>query len=105
MDRLVQLAHQSTPEEGTTSPPAPPAKPATATPARTPRLTATPAWATKCCSGPRNSWLAAAGTLKPLLDQVGDLRDTVITVDTLHCRRDHVTYLAERGADCILTVK
>jgi hypothetical protein len=35
----------------------------------------------------------------PLLDQIGDLRDTVITVDALHCQRDHVTYLAERGAD------
>ena len=42
---------------------------------------------------------------KPLLDQIGDLRDTVITVDALHCQRDHVTYLAERGADWILTVK
>jgi predicted transposase YbfD/YdcC len=41
----------------------------------------------------------------PLLDQIGDLRDTVITVDALHCRRDHVTYLAERGAHWILTVK
>jgi predicted transposase YbfD/YdcC len=42
---------------------------------------------------------------QPLLDQLGDLRDTVITVDALHCQRDHVTYLAERGADWILTVK
>jgi hypothetical protein len=33
------------------------------------------------------------------------LRDTVITVDAVHCQRDHVTYLAERGADWILTVK
>lgn len=41
----------------------------------------------------------------PLLDQIGDLRDTVITVDALHCQRDHVAYLAERGADWILTVK
>jgi predicted transposase YbfD/YdcC len=41
----------------------------------------------------------------PLLDQVGDLRDTVVTVDALHCQRDHVAYLAERGADWILTVK
>jgi predicted transposase YbfD/YdcC len=41
----------------------------------------------------------------PLLDQLGDLRDTVITVDALHCQRDHVAYLAERGADWILTVK
>jgi DDE family transposase len=42
---------------------------------------------------------------QPLLDQIGDIRDTVITVDALHCQRDHVTYLAERGADWILTVK
>ncbi|SCE97202.1 Transposase DDE domain-containing protein [Micromonospora viridifaciens] len=41
----------------------------------------------------------------PLLDQIGDLRDTVITVDALHCQRDHVAYLAERGAHWILTVK
>ncbi|GAA1227143.1 MULTISPECIES: ISAs1 family transposase [Streptomyces] len=42
---------------------------------------------------------------KPLLDQISDLRGTVITVGALHCQRDHVTYLAERGADWILTVK
>jgi predicted transposase YbfD/YdcC len=42
---------------------------------------------------------------QPLLDQISDLRDTVITVDALHCQRDHVTYLAERGAHWILTVK
>lgn len=41
----------------------------------------------------------------PLLDQVGDLRDTVVTVDALHCQRDHVTYLTERGAHWIMTVK
>lgn len=41
----------------------------------------------------------------PLLDQIGDLRDTVITADAMHCQRDHVTYLAERGAHWILTVK
>jgi predicted transposase YbfD/YdcC len=41
----------------------------------------------------------------PLLDQIGDLRDTLVTVDALHCQRDHVAYLAERGADWILTVK
>lgn len=33
------------------------------------------------------------------------LRGTVITVDAQHCQRDHVTYLAERGADWMLTVK
>ncbi|MFG1748488.1 ISAs1 family transposase [Micromonospora chalcea] len=41
----------------------------------------------------------------PLLDQIGDLRDTVITADALHCQREHVDYLAERGARWILTVK
>lgn len=41
----------------------------------------------------------------PLLDHISDLRDTIVTVDALHCQRDHVTYLAERGADWILTVK
>nr|WP_245908806.1 ISAs1 family transposase [Pseudosporangium ferrugineum] len=41
----------------------------------------------------------------PLLDQIGDLRDTVITADALHCQREHVTYLAERGAHWIPTVK
>jgi len=42
---------------------------------------------------------------QPLLDQIDDLRDTVITADALHCQREHVTYLAERGAHWILTVK
>ncbi|MBQ0905238.1 ISAs1 family transposase, partial [Micromonospora sp. U21] len=42
---------------------------------------------------------------QPLLDQISDLRDTVITADALHCQRDHVAYLAERGAHWILTVK
>jgi predicted transposase YbfD/YdcC len=42
---------------------------------------------------------------KPLLDQISDLRDIVITADALHCQRDHITYLAERGAHWILTVK
>ena len=43
--------------------------------------------------------------LRPLLDQICDLRDTVVTMDALHCQRDHVAYLAERGAHWILTVK
>jgi hypothetical protein len=43
--------------------------------------------------------------LQPLLDQISDLRDTVITADALHCQREHVSYLAERGAHWILTVK
>ncbi|MEU9828911.1 ISAs1 family transposase [Micromonospora chersina] len=42
---------------------------------------------------------------QPLRDQIGDLRDTVITADALHCRREHVGYPAERGAHWILTVK
>ena len=41
----------------------------------------------------------------PLLDQIRDLHDRVITADAMHCQRDHVTYLAERGAHWILTVK
>jgi predicted transposase YbfD/YdcC len=40
----------------------------------------------------------------PLLDQIGDLRDSVVTADALHCQRDHVGYLADRGADWVLTV-
>jgi predicted transposase YbfD/YdcC len=40
----------------------------------------------------------------PLLDQISDLRDTVITADAMHCQRDHVTYLTERGAHWIITV-
>ncbi|MGC5334712.1 ISAs1 family transposase [Micromonospora sp. DT62] len=41
----------------------------------------------------------------PLLDQLGDLGEVVVTADALHCQRDHVAYLAERGAHWILTVK
>ncbi|MEU5554304.1 ISAs1 family transposase [Micromonospora sp. NPDC047793] len=41
----------------------------------------------------------------PLLDQISDLRDTVITADAFHCQREHVAYLAEHGAHWILTVK
>jgi predicted transposase YbfD/YdcC len=41
----------------------------------------------------------------PLLDQISDLRDVVVTADALHCQRDHVAYLAERGAHWILIVK
>src|SRR4051794_36730188 len=41
----------------------------------------------------------------PLLDQIGALRGVVVTADALHCQRDHVDYLAERGAHWILTVK
>jgi predicted transposase YbfD/YdcC len=42
---------------------------------------------------------------RPLLDQIEDLREVVITADAMHCQRDHVAYLAERGAHWILTVK
>jgi predicted transposase YbfD/YdcC len=41
----------------------------------------------------------------PLLDQISDLRGVVVTADALHCQREHVGYLAERGAHWILTVK
>ena len=33
-----------------------------------------------------------------LLNQLHDLDGTVVTADALHCQRDHVTYLAHRGA-------
>lgn len=33
-----------------------------------------------------------------LLDQIGDLHGVVVTADALHCQRDHVAYLAARGA-------
>ncbi len=42
---------------------------------------------------------------QPLLNQISDLRDTVITADAQHCQREHVTYLAERGANWILTFR
>jgi predicted transposase YbfD/YdcC len=42
---------------------------------------------------------------KPLLEQISDLAGVVVTADAMHCQRDHVTYLAERGAHWILTVK
>jgi predicted transposase YbfD/YdcC len=40
-----------------------------------------------------------------LLDQIDNLRGVVITADALHCQRDHVAYLASRGAHWILTAK
>lgn len=42
---------------------------------------------------------------QPLLDQIGDLRDTVTTADALRCQREHVDYLAERGAHWTLIAK
>lgn len=44
-------------------------------------------------------------TASHLLDQIGDLRGVVVTADALHCQRDHVAYLAGRGAHWILTAK
>ncbi|WP_344171873.1 ISAs1 family transposase [Pilimelia columellifera] len=41
----------------------------------------------------------------PLLDQISDLAGAVVTADALHCQRHHVTYLHERGAHWIFTVK
>jgi predicted transposase YbfD/YdcC len=45
----------------------------------------------------------------PLLDAVAsagvDLAGVVVTADALHTQRDHVTYLHQRGAHWILTVK
>lgn len=43
--------------------------------------------------------------LRPLLDQIADLRGVIVTADALHCPPDHVPYLAGRGAHGILTVK
>ncbi|HEX6683266.1 MAG TPA: ISAs1 family transposase, partial [Candidatus Limnocylindrales bacterium] len=40
-----------------------------------------------------------------LLDQIRDLQGVVVTADAMHCQRDHVAYLARRGAHWILTVK
>ncbi|MEV0129401.1 ISAs1 family transposase [Dactylosporangium sp. NPDC050688] len=40
-----------------------------------------------------------------LLDQLHNLTGVVVTADALHCQRDHVTYLAQRGAHWILTAK
>lgn len=40
-----------------------------------------------------------------LLDRIDDLRGVVVTADALHCQREHVAYLAQRGAHWILTVK
>ena len=43
----------------------------------------------------------------PLLDQIddADLAGTVVTADALHAQRDHATYLHERGAHYLLTIK
>lgn len=43
----------------------------------------------------------------PLLDQIddADLAGTVVTADALHTQRDHATYLHERGAHYLPTIK
>ncbi|MER5338649.1 ISAs1 family transposase [Micromonospora sp. NPDC002717] len=79
------------------------------------RTTDTPAWhVLAACDQAVGLVLASADVdgktneitrFAPLHDQIGDLRDTVITADALHCQREHVDYLAERGAHWILTVK
>jgi predicted transposase YbfD/YdcC len=44
---------------------------------------------------------------QPLLDQIddADLAGSVVTADALHAQRDHATYLHERGAHYLLTIK
>jgi len=43
--------------------------------------------------------------LTTVLEQVGDLRDTVITMDALHCQTAHAQWLHEQGAHMIVCVK
>lgn len=40
-----------------------------------------------------------------LLDQIQDVDGMVVTADALHAQRAHATYLHERGADYVVTVK
>lgn len=40
-----------------------------------------------------------------LLDEIGDLAGVVVTADALHAQRSHATYLHERSADYLVTVK
>lgn len=40
-----------------------------------------------------------------LLDQAGDLSGVLVTTDALHAQREHATWLAERGAHYLVTVK
>lgn len=57
---------------------------------------------------PAPTWMARTNEITrfgPLLEQLGDLNDVVVTVDAMHCQREHVTYLAERSAHWTLTVK
>ena len=41
----------------------------------------------------------------PVLDQVADLTDVVITADTLHTTRDHARYITGRGGHYVFTAK
>lgn len=43
--------------------------------------------------------------LKTVLDQITDLKDTLITADALHCQTGHITYLLGRGAHLLVCVK
>ena len=40
----------------------------------------------------------------PLLDQIGDLRNMVISADMMHTQRDHARYLRHRGAHFVFPV-
>ncbi|WP_329468396.1 ISAs1 family transposase [Streptomyces sp. NBC_01431] len=42
---------------------------------------------------------------QPLLDNLADLADTVVTSDAMHTQREHAQYLASRGAHYIVIVK
>ncbi|MFG2556523.1 ISAs1 family transposase [Streptomyces sp. NPDC048581] len=42
---------------------------------------------------------------QPLLDNLADLADTVVTSDAMHTQREHAEYLASRGAHYIVIVK
>ena len=46
-----------------------------------------------------------APLLEGLADAGVDLAQAVITADALHCQRDHATYLHQRGAGFVFTVK
>ena len=41
----------------------------------------------------------------PLLNQIGDLDGVLVTADAMHAQRDHASYLRQRGAHYIFTVK
>ncbi|MFG2236836.1 ISAs1 family transposase, partial [Streptomyces sp. NPDC048723] len=42
---------------------------------------------------------------QPLLDNLADLADTVVTSDAMHTQREHAEYLASRGAHYIVIAK